>query len=126
MEVDGLVDVRREEIKDYGRVFFKLIGRNSAEIGIQKGARRQSKCKPAVTGQPSGRPACTTCTGTAQSTTRSAVARRTVDRNDRPTGMPNILFGSVDLPVCRKDGSVDRSVGRQANLLLLLGFGLWF
>ena len=72
-----------------------------------------------------GRPACTTCTGAAQSTARSTVARRAIDRSSRPTGMTNFMLGSVDRPVDRQDGSIDRLVSQQVNLLLVR-FGLRF
>ena len=60
---------------------------------------------------------------------RSSSIDRPVNRSkesDRPTGMANFLLDSVDQPVDRKEGSVDRPVDRQANLLLLLRFGLRF
>ena len=90
--------------------FFKLIERNSLEIGIQKERERSELQARTMAGRPPGGPACITCTSAARSTARLTVARRTVDRHGRPTGMPNSLLGSVDRPVGRRDGSV----GRQA------------
>jgi len=89
-----------------------------------KRSENVANCRPKqwLASRQPGRSACTTCTGAAQST----AARRTVDRHDRPTGIPNSPLGSVDRPVGRKDGSVDCPVSRHANLPVLLRFGLCF
>ena len=81
--------------------FFKLIGRNNAKIRIQKERERSELQAKTVADRPPSQPAGTTCTSASQSTSRSTVARRTIDRHGRPTGMPNSLLGSVDRPVGR-------------------------
>jgi len=99
--------------------FFKLIGRNSIGIGIQKERERSELQDRIVAGRLPSRPACTTCTGAARSTARSTVARRTVDQHGRPTGMPNSLLGSVFWPVGRRDS---RPTVRSADVRLRLLF----
>ena len=88
--------------------FFKLLERNSTEIGIENERERIELHAKTVAGRPPSRPACTMYTGAARSTARSTVARRTIDRHGRPTGLPNSLSGSVDRSAGRRDGSVDR------------------
>jgi len=70
--------------------FFKLIRRDSVEIGVQKKEERSSQQGRTGAGLPPGRPTCTTCTA---QTARSTVARRTVDRSGRLTGHSVISVG---------------------------------
>jgi len=94
----------------------KLIGRNNAEIRVQKERECGELQARIVASRPSGQPACTTCMGTARSTT----ARGMVNQHDRSTGMSNSLLGSVDRLVGRRARSADR------RLLLLFEFKLRF
>ena len=85
--------------------FFKLIRKNSAEIGSQNGARMRQL-------QASSR--AQTCTG----------------QLGRPTGTRKSRLDTVDRSIDRVLGSVERPIDRQAylgaDLFLLTGFRLRF
>ena len=99
--------------------FFKLIGRDSAEIGVQRKEERNSQQGRAGAGLPLGRPACTTCTCAARLTARSTVARRTVDRSGRPTGILGFLLVPVDQRIRSVDRQANRSPVRIRTLFLI-------
>ena len=109
-----IVHVGREEIKYIGRVFFL----NSLEEIAQRSEAKRSEnvvCSRPGTkpGRLLGRPVCTMCTGTAQSTPRSTMAGKwsTGAVDQLAHGCSRLV--SVDQPVDRGQG---RSTGRPTDV----------